>query len=222
MFSNLSRIIAEFAGAAILTCVVIGSGIMGDRLSSDDGISLIINAFSPVSALIVLILVLGPISGAHFNPVVSLVALASKTQKLGRTIAYVIAQISGAIVGAMVGNVMFDVPAIDISIHERVTAGTLLGEVIATAGLVAVIGILAAHKQEKFTVWAVAGWILPAIFFTSSTSFANPAVTIGREFSNTFAGISPNSVLPFIGAQIVGGLVGYLLTKSVSRTTTKA
>jgi arsenate reductase len=222
MFSNLSRIIAEFAGAAILTCVVIGSGIMGDRLSSDDGISLIINAFSPVSALVVLILVLGPISGAHFNPVVSLVAFASKAQKLGRTIAYIIAQMSGAILGAVVGNVMFDVPAIEFSLHERVSAGTLLGEVIATAGLIAVIGILAAHKQEKFIVWAVAGWILPAIFFTSSTSFANPAVTIGRQLSNTFAGISPNSVLPFIGAQLVGGLAGFLLTKAVLRSSSKA
>ena len=169
----------------------------------------------------VLILVLGPISGAHFNPVVSLVALASKTQKAATTIGYIFAQVTGAVLGAIVGNVMFEVPAIQFSTHNRITSATFLGEVIATAGLIAVIGILAAHKQEKFIVWGVAGWILPAIFFTSSTSFANPAVTIGREFSDTFAGISPMSVLPFIAAQLVGGALGYLATKSVTRTTTK-
>lgn len=219
MFSNLSKLIAEFVGTGILTCVVIGSGIMGDRLSSDDGISLIINAFSPVSALIVLILVLGPISGAHFNPVVSLVNWVSKTQTFGKTLAYIIAQVSGAVVGAIVGNVMFETPAIDFSTNYRVSGGHFLGEFVATAGLIAVIGILAAHKQEKFIVWGVAGWILPAIFFTSSTSFANPAVTIGREFSNTFAGISPSSVLPFIAAQLVGGAVGYFATLAVVRAT---
>jgi glycerol uptake facilitator-like aquaporin len=168
MFSNLSKLIAEFVGTGILACVVIGSGIMGDRLSSDDGISLIINAFSPVSALIVLILVLGPISGAHFNPVVSLVNLVAKTQKLGKTIAYVIAQISGAILGAIIGNVMFETPAIDFSSNYRVSPAHFLGEVIATAGLIAVIGILAAHKQEKFIV-----------YFIRQPSFDNRSVVLG-------------------------------------------
>lgn len=170
-----------------------------------------------MSALVVLILVLGPISGAHFNPVVSLVSLASRVQKVGRTIGYLIAQVSGALVGAILGNVMFEVPAVQFSTHERVTTGTFVGEIVATAGLIAVIGILAAHKQEKFIVWGVALWILPAIFFTSSTSFANPAVTIGRSLSDTFAGISPNSILPFVGAQLIGGLIGFLATKAVTK-----
>jgi glycerol uptake facilitator-like aquaporin len=217
MYSNLNRLVAEFIGTALLTCVVIGSGIMGDKLSDDVGVSLWINAISPVSALVVLILVLGPISGAHFNPIVSLVSLVSRVQTLGRTVGYVIAQITGALAGAMLGNLMFDVPVVQLSSHERVTTGTFIGEIVATAGLIAVIGILAAHKQEKFIVWGVAMWILPAIFFTSSTSFANPAVTIGRSLSDTFAGISPNSVLPFIGAQIIGGAIGYLATRAATK-----
>ena len=222
MFTNLNKVTAEFLGTAILTCVVVGSGIMGDRLSNDDGISLIINAISPVSALVVLILVLGPISGAHFNPVVSLVNLVSGLQKFGKTLAYVIAQIAGAVVGALLANVMFEYPAVNFSSHDRITGATFVGEIVATSGLIAVIGVLAALKQDKFIVVGVAGWILPAIFFTSSTSFANPAVTIGRSLSNTFAGISPNSVLPFIAAQLVGGAVGYLLTRAVAGRVTKA
>lgn len=217
MYSNLNRLIAEFIGTAMLTCVVIGSGILADRISSDDGVSLLMHSFSIISALVVLILVLGPISGAHFNPVVSLVSLASKVQRPGRTVGYIVAQTSGAILGAIVANVMFEIPAIQFSTHERFTAGTFLGEVIATAGLIAVIGILAAHKQEKFIVWGVAAWILSAIYFTSSTSFANPALTIARAFSDTFAGISPNSILPFIGAQLIGGLIGFLATKTVTK-----
>lgn len=179
------KCLAEFFGTALLVCVVVGSGIMGTNLSKEVGVALIINALSTVLALALLILVLGPISGA--------------------------------IVGALLANMMFDFPLVQLSTHERVSAGLLVGEVVATAGLIAVIGILSARNQERLIPLAVAAWIGSAYFFTSSTSFANPAVTIGRVFSDTFAGISPASVLPYIAAQLVGALVGMAVVKGVTR-----
>ena len=222
MFSNLNKMTAEFIGTAVLTCVVIGSGILSDRLSADNGVSLLAHAISIIAGLTVLMLVLAPISGAHLNPIVSLVNFVAKTQNLAKTVGYIVAQFLGAIFGAVVANLMYSLPAIQISNHPRIDAGTFLGEVIATSGLIAVIGILAAMGYEKYTIAGVAGWVLSAIFFTSSTSFANPALTVAREFSNTFAGISPGSVLPFIAAQLVGGALGYAATRAVSRRTSKA
>jgi glycerol uptake facilitator-like aquaporin len=215
MPSTLKKSLVEFIGTALLVCVVVGSGIMGTNLSNDDAVALIVNTISTIFALALLILVLGPVSGAHFNPVVTFARLFSKDLKLATALAYTTAQTGGAIAGAMLANAMFDLDVLQISSHVRVSSGTLIGEVLATAGLVALIQILISRKQDAVIAVSVAAWIGSAYFFTSSTSFANPAVTVGRIFSDTFAGIAPASVLPFIGAQIVGGLLGYLAAKGL-------
>ena len=217
MAKLVAKAVAEFSGTALLVTVVVGSGIMGTSLSQDAGVALLINAFSTIFTLALLILVLGPISGAHLNPAVTLVQLATRQQPIRETLTYIPAQISGAIFGAILANVMFDLPAIQFSAHERVSGGTLVGEVIATAGLVALIGVLSNRDQGRFIPVAVAAWIGSAYFFTSSTSFANPAVTIGRAFTDTFAGIAPDSVLPFIAAQLVGAALGLAISKGVAR-----
>jgi glycerol uptake facilitator-like aquaporin len=215
MPSLFGKAIAEFIGTALLVCVVVGSGIMGTNLSEDTGVALLINTISTISALVLLIFILAPVSGAHFNPAVSLVQLVSKSQKLSETFVYIVAQVTGAISGAVLANIMFDLAAIQISTKERTSFGMLIGEVIATAGLIAVIGILAKRNQGNLIPVAVATWIGSAYFFTSSTSFANPAVTVGRIFSDTFAGIEPGSVLAFIGAQLVGAAIGLLAVKAI-------
>jgi arsenate reductase len=213
----LRKCLAEFAGTAILVCVVVGSGIMGTNLSDNPGISLLINTFSTIFALALLILIIAPISGAHFNPAVSLVQVLRRELNILEFFGFVVAQISGAILGAITANVMFNLSAIQISSHARVTTGTLIGEVIATAGLICVIFILVNRSQENIIPIAVAGWIGSAYLFTSSTSFANPAVTIGRIFSDTFAGIQPGSVLPFIVAQLIGAALGLAIVNGVTR-----
>ena len=204
-------------GTATLVCVVVGSGIMGTNLSKDSAIALLVNTFSTIFALALLILIIAPISGAHFNPAVSLVQVLRREMNALEFAAFVSAQIAGAITGAIIANVMFNLQAIQISTNERVSTGTLIGEVIATAGLIAVIFVLVARNQDKLIPVAVATWIGTAYLFTSSTSFANPAVTIGRVFSDTFAGINPGSVLPFIVAQLVGAMLGIALVKGVTR-----
>jgi arsenate reductase len=189
---------------------------MGTRLSGDLGIALLINALSTIFALALLIFVLGPISGAHFNPVVTLVEAFSRNIKDVDLLAYIPAQILGAVAGSVTANVMFNQSAIQISTHARANSGALIGEVIATTGLIALIGILSKRGQSPVIPVAVAGWIGSAYFFTSSTSFANPAVTIGRVFTDTFAGIDPGSVLPFVAAQLVGAAMGFAVTKGAS------
>ena len=216
----LGQTAAEFFGTATLVCVVVGSGIMGTNLSHDLGIALLINTISTIFALALLILTLGPISGAHFNPAVTLVLVVTKQQKPTDALAYIPAQIAGAIVGSLLANLMYDLPAAQISTHARVSTGTLIGELLATAGLIAVIGILSRRGQSHLIAVAVAAWIGSAYFFTSSTSFANPAVTLGRIFSNTFAGIAPESVVPFIAAQLVGAALGILLVRAATATET--
>ena len=217
MPSLLKKAIAEFIGTSLLVCVVAASGIQATRLSSDGGVELLINISSIVLALILIIVVVAPISGAQLNPIVSLVELVTKVQSLSRTLAFIIAQFVGAIVGAIFANVMFDLPAIQFSDHARVTTGTLIGEVVATAGLIAVIGVLAKRGHNKFIPFAVAAWVYSACFFTSSTCFANPAVTLGRAFTDTYVGIAWESVLPFILAQLVGGLVGLGIIKVATK-----
>ena len=212
----LKRSIAEFFGTALLVCVVVGSGIMGTSLSGDAGVALVINALSTVFALALLIFVVGPISGAHFNPVVTLVEAFSRNIKDVDLLAYIPAQILGAVAGSITANAMFNQTAIQISTQNRANSGALIGEVIATAGLIALIGILSKRGQGSVIPVAVAGWIGSAYFFTSSTSFANPAVTIGRVFTDTFAGIEPGSVLPFVAAQLVGAALGFAIAKGVS------
>ena len=217
MIKILRKWLAEYIGTATLVCVVVGSGIMGTNLSKESGIALLINAFSTIFALALLILIIAPISGAHFNPAVSLVQVLRREMNAVEFLSFISAQIAGAISGAIIANVMFDLEAIQISTNERVSTGTLVGEVIATAGLITVIFVLVARSQDKLIPVAVAAWIGSAYFFTSSTSFANPAVTIGRVFSDTFAGINPASVLPFIIAQLIGAMLGVALVKGVTR-----
>jgi glycerol uptake facilitator-like aquaporin len=207
--------LAEFAGTALLVCVVVGSGIMGDQLSGDDGVALIINTLSTIFALALLIFVLMPVSGAHFNPAVSMTSFITRDMPFWRLLGYVVAQVAGAITGAIVANIMFDLPAVAYGTNDRVTFGTLLGEVIATAGLIGLIGVLARRRQLAWIPIAVAAWIGSAAFFTSSTSFANPAVTIGRMFTDSFAGIAPSSVLPFVAAQLIGALLGLGLVRVI-------
>ena len=217
MIKILRKWLAEYIGTATLVCVVVGSGIMGTNLSKDSGVALLINAFSTIFALALLILIIAPISGAHFNPAVTLVQVLRREMNAVEFLSFISAQIAGAISGAIIANVMFDLEAIQISTNERVSTGTLVGEVIATAGLITVIFVLVARAQDKLIPVTVAAWIGSAYFFTSSTSFANPAVTIGRVFSDTFAGINPASVLPFIIAQLIGAMLGVALVKGVTR-----
>lgn len=210
----LRRAFAEFLGTGLLVAIVVGSGIMATRLSEDIGIQLLANSIATALGLAVLILMLGPVSGAHFNPAVSLVDwFLGRRRRVGLgapTLAvYVVVQIAGAIGGAVLANLMFDVPT-SLSTTARATPETLLAEVVATFGLILLIVALARTGQGAAAAPAVGAYIGAAYWFTSSTSFANPAVTIGRLFSDTFAGIAASSVLPFIGAQLVGAAIAVL------------
>lgn len=208
------RLLAETVGTAQLVAVVVGSGIAAQQLSpSDVGLQLLENSTATVFGLGVLILIFGPVSGAHFNPVVSavdwLLGRRSGTGLSGRHVAaYTLAQIIGAILGAILANVMFDHAVVSISTHHRVTTGHGVSEIVATAGLVTLIFVLARTGRAALSAAAVGVYIGAAYWFTSSTSFANPAVTIGRIFSNTFAGIAPASAPLYIAAQIIGALLG--------------
>ena len=206
--SFLKTVFAEFFGTFMLVTVVVGSGIMGTLMSPDDGIALIINTISTIFALWLLIVMLGPISGAHFNPVVSLVMFARGALSLKALLAYIPNQIAGAVLGAITANAMFSTSFPQVSNNYREGFGILLGEVIATAGLLLVILLLGDSGKAQQVPVAVAAWIGSAYFFTSSTSFANPAVTIGRIFTDTFSGIAVASAGPFILAQLLGGFVG--------------
>ncbi|MEV6095918.1 MIP/aquaporin family protein [Nocardia sp. NPDC051981] len=209
------RLLAEFVGTGLLVCVVVGSGIAAQQLSAHDGgLQLLENSTATVFGLGILILMLGPVSGAHFNPVVSAADWwAGRRRGTGLSatdlVAYTGAQILGGIAGAMLANTMFDQPAVQIATHHRVTPGHLVGEVVATAGLIAVIFALARTGRAALSAAAVAAYIGSAYWFTSSTSFANPAVTVGRVFSDTFAGIAPASVPAFVAAQILGAALGF-------------
>jgi glycerol uptake facilitator-like aquaporin len=216
MNSLTRKLLAEFGGTAALVCIVVGSGFMGTNLSNDAGVALLINAIATVLGLALLILVLGPVSGAHFNPAVTLVMFAQRAIELKATLGYMVAQILGAIGGAILANVMFDLAAVQISQHARVSTGTLVAEAIATAGLIVVIQVFVARQNANHVAIAVAAWIGSAYFFTASTSFANPAVTIGRTFTDTFAGIAPASILPFIAAQLVGAAIGLAIAKALT------
>lgn len=208
MGSKLTKAVAELCGTAALVCVVVGSGIMGATVSSDDGVTLVINTASTVLALGLLIAVLAPISGAHLNPVVTCIELAKKSISTTAALVVVSAQIVGAIAGTAVAHVMFGLPPLVPGVNERFTIGTGIGEMIATAGLVIVIGVFSERNRAELIPIGVAAWIGSAYLFTSSTSFANPAVTVGRMFTDTFAGIAPASAVPFIAAQAVGALLG--------------
>lgn len=207
------RAVAELLGTSLLVMIVVGSGIAAQQLSPNDvGLQLLQNSTATVLGLTVLILVFGPVSGAHFNPVVSLVDwILGRRSGAGLTLpelgTYVVAQTLGAISGSIVANAMFEVGT-SISGKDRATSGHLLGEVVATAGLILLIFALAATQRGVLAAPAVGAYIGAGYWFTSSTSFANPAVTVGRIFSDTFAGIAPASVPGFIIAQIIGAAAG--------------
>jgi glycerol uptake facilitator-like aquaporin len=213
----VNKLAAEFLGTCLLVCIVVGSGIMATNLSQDIGVQLLINAVSTVFGLMVLIQLLMPISGAHFNPVVTLVNLIQKNVSISTFIKFWIVQTAGAITGAILANAMFNLALFETSTKIRSGSNLYLGEVIATAGLILVINLLVSQEKTALIPVMVASWIGSAYFFTSSTSFANPAVTVGRIFSESFAGIAPSSVLQFIAAQIIGALLGLGIFKVVSR-----
>jgi arsenate reductase len=210
------RALAEFCGTAFLVAIVVGSGIAAADLSPDDvGLQLLENAAATAAGLVALILAFGPVSGAHFNPVVSLAdwwfgGLAARDLP-----AYVGAQVAGAITGSVVANVMFDLPAVAWSTTSRGATGVWVAEVVATLGLLVVIFGVVRSGRTSAGPFAVGGYIGAAYFFTSSTSFANPAVTIGRAFSDTFAGIAPSSVPGFVAAQLGGLVVAVLLIRTL-------
>jgi len=211
------RLLAEFTGTCLLVTAVVGSGIAASRLSPNDvGLQLLENSIATALALAVLILMLGPISGAHFNPVVSMVdwwlgrrdCTGLCIQQAG---AYIGAQTAGGIAGAVQANLMYALPAVTLSTTTRSGTHLWLGETVATAGLVLLIFILARTGRTQAVAPAVGAYIGAAYWFTSSTSFANPAVTIGRAFTDTFAGIAPTSLLGFVIAQFVGAVLGMAL-----------
>jgi glycerol uptake facilitator-like aquaporin len=215
--SSVNKLVSEFLGTCLLVCIVVGSGIMATNLSQDIGVQLLINAVSTVFGLMVLIQLLMPISGAHFNPVVTLINLIQKNVSISTFIKFSIVQTAGAITGAILANAMFNLALFETSTKIRSGSNLYLGEVIATAGLILVINLLVSQEKTALIPVMVASWIGSAYFFTSSTSFANPAVTVGRIFSESFAGIAPSSVLQFVTAQIIGALLGLGIFKVVSR-----
>jgi glycerol uptake facilitator-like aquaporin len=218
--ANLPRkLAAEFVGAAFLVSAVVGSGVMATRLSDDVGLQLLENSIATGAVLSALILALQPISAA-FNPVVSLVEVGLGELRFGAGAALIVAQVAGGVIGTVAANLMFALPAVELSTRERGGAGQWLAEVIATFGLVIIIFGAARAGRLDAVAFAVGGYIAAAYWFTSSTSFANPAVTVARMFSDTFAGIAPSSVLPFVAAQLVGGAAAFAFVRGVFHTST--
>jgi arsenate reductase len=208
------RLLAELLGSAFLAAVVIGSGIAASQLSPGDvGLQLFENAAATAAGLFTIILMFGPVSGGHFNPVVSLVDASFGGISLRDALAYIPAQVAGCVLGAIVANGMFALAAISISTKHRASPAHLFAEVIATAGLILVIFSLARTRRTASAPAAVGAYIGAAYFFTSSASFANPAIAIGRMFSNTFAGIAPASVPGFVVAELIGGAAAVLVLR---------
>ncbi len=205
------RLLAELLGSAFLAALVIGSGIAAQTLSpADSGLQLLENATATAAGLATIILMFGPVSGGHFNPVVSLADAIFGGLARRDALTYIPAQIAGCVLGAIAANGMFALAAVSVSTHHRASPAHLLSEVIATAGLVLVIFSLARARRPQATPAAVGAYIGAAYFFTSSTSFANPAIAVGRMFSDTFAGIAPASVPAFAVAQLAGGALAVL------------
>ncbi|MFJ4632217.1 aquaporin [Streptomyces sp. NPDC088847] len=214
------RAAAEAIGTGLLVTVVVGSGIQAAELSPDAGVQLLANSLATVLGLGVLVLLLGPVSGAHLNPAVTLAAWFTGRRSpdgfpLRDVAAYVPAQVAGAIGGAVLADAMFARPLVHFSTHDRSAGHLWLGEVVATAGLILLILGLARVGRAALAPAAVAAYVGAAYWFTSSTSFANPAVTIGRAFTDTFAGIAPASVAPFIAAQLLGTALGLAVVAAV-------
>jgi len=207
------ELLAEGLGALLLATAVIGSGIMAERLAGgNQALALLANTGATVAALATLIAMLGPVSGAHFNPVVSMVASFRGELAPMHAIGYVAIQVAGCCAGAMLANAMFELPLVHASTHARTGFAQWLSEAIATAGLVLVVVM---SPTVRDAAWRVAAWIGAAYWFTASTSFANPAITIGRSLSDTFAGIRPEDVPEFLVAQLVGGLAGWAAARAL-------
>ena len=206
-FSLSRRLVAELIGTALLVAVVVGSGIMGERLAGgNEAIALLGNTVATGAALVVLILIFGPVSGAHFNPVVSLSFALQSKLSWGECLVYTAVQIVGGIAGTMLAHIMFNLPLIEFSTHERTGIGMWTGEIVASFGLLAtIIGCL--RSKPDAVPYAVGLFIIAGYWFTSSTSFANPAVTVARALTNTFSGIRPEDVSAFIAAQVIGAIL---------------
>jgi glycerol uptake facilitator-like aquaporin len=212
---TLRRALAEFLGTLFLLAAVVGSGIMGVKLSGgNDGIALLANSIATGGALIALIAAFGPISGAHFNPAVTLFEAAQRRLSWSLVPAYLIAQTIGAIAGVALAHLMFALPVLQVGTHVRSSTGELVGEVVATLGLLLTIWGVVRSRPEA-APYAVAAYIVGAYWFTSSTSFANPAITLARSLSNTFAGIRPVDVPMFVLAQFAGALLALLVARAL-------
>jgi glycerol uptake facilitator-like aquaporin len=214
--SLLKRVVAEFVGTAFLVAAVVGSGVMAERLSDGNiALALLANTIATGAALVALILAFGTISGAHFNPVVSLADAIEGGLAWRETPAYVLAQVLGGVAGAMLVHLMFSLPLVSFSRHARSGAAQVFSEFVATFGLMCVIWGCA-RSRPNAVAFAVGSYIAAAYWFTASTSFANPAVTIARALSDTFAGIRPADVLPFVGAQVAGGAAATFIFRWLS------
>jgi len=210
------RLTAEFAGSAFLAAVVIGSGIAAQRLSPGaTGLELLESAAATAAGLFAIIVMFGPVSGGHFNPVVSFADAAFGGLRWRDAAAYLPAQVAGCVFGAMLANLMFAQAAVSISAKHRATPAHFLSEIIATLGLIVVIFALARTGRSQSAPAAVGAYIGAAYFFTSSTSFANPAITAGRMFSDTFAGIAPSSAPAFVAAQVIGGVLAVAVIRAL-------
>ncbi|CAB4602075.1 unannotated protein [freshwater metagenome] len=213
---KLRMVGSEVLGTAVLVMTVIGSGKMATNLSDDTGVQLLINSLSTAAILYALITLLADISGAHFNPLVTLVLAYKREMKIAETAQFILAQFIGAVIGAGLANLVFDLPVFTASTKVRSGSHLFLSEIIATAGLIFIIFAALDQKRDKKIPTLVACWIGAAYFFTSSTSFANPAVTFARGWSDTFAGIAPESIAPFIAAQLIGAVLGLLISQALS------
>ena len=219
-FTTAAKLLAEFLGTAMIVAGVIGAGFMVATVGAGFALGLTMIAATVAAVLFVSISILGPVSGAHFNPAVTIAFLLRKAISSAAAAGYIASQVVGGIFGAVVANLMFEVPWLEISATGRFSAGTFLGEVVATFGLVLLILLLVKFEKSHLIAASVAAWIFAGHIFTSSTSFANPAVTIGRVFSDSAASISPDSALWFVLAQLVGMAVALIvfvpLTKKVT------
>ena len=209
-----TKLISETVGTLFLLLIVVGSGIMGENLTENKAVVLLANSIATAFGLIVLIWTFGPYSGAHFNPVVSIVMMLLGKLTKYETVLFILFQVVGGVLGVMIANIIFDLDIISISDNRRLTRGIFISEIFATFGLL--ITILLVSKQKPEMVAAAVGlYIGSAYWFTSSTSFSNPAVTIARTLSNTFTGIVPSDVIPFILAQLIGTFIVYYVYKHV-------
>lgn len=209
----MKKAIAEFIGTFVLAASVVGSGAMAQLLTQDVALQLLINASATGAILWLIITLFAPISGAHFNPLVSIISWRQKAMTLREAVAFSVLQIVGSIAGVLFANLSFDRVPLEISTWSRDGLNLFVSEVFATAGLIFLIFHLLNLGRSSLVAPAVALWIFAAYFFTSSTSFANPAITVGRIFTQSFAGIAPHSVLPFIAAQVIGSFLGFGLTR---------